>query len=287
MSCGPWSTALCNDEILADKALWVSVHDHYATTQCSFKDARRLWNMANRRLVISPELGNEYQHLFGHLPYELITDGVLENEISAPASTMPQPFVIYFAGLLHIEYKPLFRVLADALEILSKQGLSFKLVFRGTQQLPFLKGRSFETTYLPVILDDAVLKKDLDAASILYLPIKFADPDFYRYSLSTKMVGYLGAPGSILYHGPHDSAAGRLLRETHSAVSCTSLDVDEMVTSILHLINEKNTISANAKELARNRFNLERTQKCFWQDGARQPEKEKYENTFTFGIGIP
>ena len=286
MSCGPWSTALCNDEVLANKALWISAHDHFATTQCPFKDASQLWNMADRRLVISPELGNEYQHLFGHLPYELITDGVLENEISAPAATMQEPFVIYFAGLLHIEYIPLFSVLADALDLLSKKKLSFKLVFRGTQQLPFLKDRSFETTYLPFILDDAALKKDLDAASILYLPIKFVDPDFYRYSLSTKMVGYLGAPGSILYHGPQDSAAGRLLRETHSAVTCTSLEVGEMVKAILHLINEKNTISSNAKELARNRFSLERIQKCFWQEGARSGKKE-YENTFTFGIGIP
>jgi hypothetical protein len=177
--------------------------------------------------------------------------------------------------------------LADALDILSKKNLSFKLVFRGTQQLSFLKDRSFETTYLPFILDHVELKKDLDAASILYLPIKFVDPDFYRYSLSTKMVGYLGAPGSILYHGPQNSAAGRLLRETHSAVSCTSLDVDEMVKSILHGINEKNNISSNAKELARNRFSLERIQKCFWQEDARQPGKKEYENTFTFGIGIP
>jgi hypothetical protein len=287
MSCGPWSTALCNDKLLARKELWMSAHDHFTTTQCPLKDAALLWKRAHRRLVISPELGNEYQRLFGQLPYELITDGVLEHEISAPAETMQEPYIIYFAGLLHIEYIPLFRVLANALDLLSKNGLSFKLVFRGTQQLPFLKGRSFETIYLPVCLDNDVLKKDLDAASILYLPIKFVDPDFYRYSLSTKMVGYLGAPGSILYHGPHDSAAGRLLAETRSAVSCFSLQVNDMVTSILHLINEKNTISSHAKELARNRFRLEDIQKCFWQEGARQPPKEKHENIVNFSIGIP
>ena len=287
MSCGPWSTALCNEEILEGKALWISVHDHYATTQCPFEDAALLWNRADRRLVISPELGNEYQHLFGYLPYELITDGVLKNEISEPATTLQQPYVIYFAGLMHIEYIPLIKVLADALDILTKKGFSFKLVFRGTQQLPFLKDRSFETTYHPFIIDVAELKKDLDAASILYMPIKFVDPDFYRFSLSTKMVGYLGAAGSILYHGPHDSAAGRLLQETHSAECCTSMDVNEMVESVLHLINEKNTISANAKELARNRFSLERIQKCFWQEGdQQQPGKTAHENTVAFGISI-
>ncbi len=287
MSCGPWSTALCNEEVLDGRELWISAHDHFSTTQCPFKDASLLWNRADRRLVISPELGNEYQHLFGHLPYELVTDGVLENEISAPADALHEPFIIYFAGLLHIEYIPLFRVLADALDLLTKKGLSFNLVFRGTQQLPFLKDRSFKTTYLPVSLDNVVLKKDLDAASILYLPIKFVDPDFYRFSLSTKMVGYLGAPGSILYHGPHDSAAGRLLRETRSAISCNSLEAAEMVTSILYLINEKNSISSNAKELVRNRFSLEGIQKRFWQEGTGQPGKKKHEDIVPLGIGFP
>ena len=287
MSCGPWSTALCNEEALAGRELWISAHDHFSTTQCPFKDAALLWNRADRRLVISPELGNEYQRLFGHLPYELITDGVLENEIAQPAESMQEPYVIYFAGLLHIEYIPLFKILADALDLLSKNGLSFKLVFRGTQQLPFLKDRLFKTTYLPVTLDNEVLKKDLNAAAILYLPIKFVDPDFYRYSLSTKMVSYLGAPGSILYHGPHDSAAGRLLHETHSAINCTSLDVNDMVTCIHHLINEKHTISSHAKELVRNRFNLESIQQRFWQEDTKQSGKKMHEDLVTLGIGIP
>jgi glycosyltransferase involved in cell wall biosynthesis len=287
MSCGPWSTALCGDKALSGKAVWMSVHDHFATTQCPSKDARRLWNLADRRLVISPELGNEYQHLFGRLPYELITDGVLPNEMSTPAEAGESPIVIYFAGLLHIEYIPLVKTLADALDILTRRGLCFKLVFRGTQKLSFLKGRSFEMSYLPVVLDDTVLKQDLDAAAILYLPIKFVDPDFYRYSLSTKMVGYLGAAGSVLYHGPRDSAAGRLLHETKSAVSCNSLDAEEMARCIIQLIEERTNISANAKELARRRFNLELIQKRFWLGTTCQPEHEKnYETAFTFGIGI-
>jgi len=284
MSCGPWSTALCGDPELSKKPLWISIHDHFATTQCPFNDAHRLWNLADRRLVISPELGNEYQRLFGHLPYELMTDGVLPHEISAPIEDNQAPYVIYFAGLMHIEYIPLFRILADALDMLTKQGLSFKLVLRGTQRLPFLKDRSFETAYLPVILEDAVLKKDLDAASILYLPIKFVDPDFYRHSLSTKMVGYLGAAGSILYHGPHDSAAAHLLRETRSAVSCTSLDANEMVIAILRLVDEKATVAMNAKELARNRFNLELIQKRFWQEETEQPAIEKQATNQTISV---
>lgn len=266
MSCGPWSTALCNDAALSKKPLWVSVHDHHSTTQCSFQDAHTMWNRADRRLVISPELGDEYQRLFGNLPYELITDGVLKQELSPPAGKMKPPYVIYFAGLLHIEYLPLFKALADALDSLTQKGFAFKMVLRGTQHMAFLNNRSFEIDYLPVILDDAALKRDLDAASVLYLPIKLVDPDFYKYSLSTKMVGYLGAAGSILYHGPADSAACHLLQQTQSAVCCNTLNREEIEQSLLQLVSAVANVSANAKDLAQSKFNLQRIQDIFWQE---------------------
>ena len=266
MSCGPWSTALCDDPELSKKPLWVSIHDHHSTTQCSFNDAHTMWNKADRRLVISPELGKEYQRLFGQLDFELITDGVLGSEVSAPAKNSKQPFVIYFAGLMHIEYLPLVKALADALDALTQKGFLFRMVLRGTQQMVFLNNRSFETQYLPVILDDAELKRDLDAASILYLPIKLVDPDFYKYSLSTKMVGYLGASGSILYHGPADSAACHLLKETQSAVCCNTLDTEDISASLLRLVNAETNVSAHAKELAQNMFNLKLIQDRFWQE---------------------
>jgi hypothetical protein len=265
MGCGGWSTALCDDPLFSQKPLWISIHDHHRTTMCSEKDARELWNRADRRLMISNELGKDYQRLFGKKEYELITDGLLLHEVSAVASKPQAPYIIYFAGLLHIEYIPLFKALAYALDILSKKGLSFKLVLRGTQQLSLLNNRFFEIEYLPMVLDDAELKKDLDAATILYLPIKFVDPDFYMYSLSTKMVGYLGASGSTLYHGPADSAACNLLRETQSAVCCNSLNPDELVASLLQLVEGNTGVSVNAKQLAHTMFNLTQIQDRFWQ----------------------
>jgi hypothetical protein len=276
MSCGPWSTALCDDPVLSKKPLWISVHDHYATTQCPFKDAQRLWNLADRRLMISPELGKEYQKLFGYKEFELITDGVLAGENSPPAETKKPPHVIYFAGLLHIEYLDLFKTMADTLDVLTKQGYSFKVVLRGTQRLNFMKDRDFEIEYRPVVLDDQELKKDLDAASILYLPIKFVTPDFYLYSLSTKMVGYLGASGSMLYHGPGDSAACHLLQQSAAAVCCTSINTDDLAKSILSLVEGTTNVSANAKKLAQNQFNLKLIQDRFWQiDGQSNMVKSK------------
>lgn len=266
MGCGGWSTVLCDDPLFSQKPLWVSVHDHHRTTQCSEKDARELWNRADRRLMISNELGKDYQRLFGKKDFELITDGLLSHEVSAVAAKPQSPYTIYFAGLMHIEYIPLFKVLADALDKLTKSGLSFKLVLRGTQQLSFLNNRSFETQYLPTVLDDAALKRDLDAAAILYLPIKFVDPDFYLYSLSTKMVGYLGASGSTLYHGPADSAACNLLRESKSAVCCHSLNMEDLVSSIQQLVEGNTDVSVHAKQLSKRMFDLTQIQDRFWEE---------------------
>lgn len=260
-----FSAALCDDTFCANKPLWVSFHDHFTTTSTSSEATGALWNRADRRLVISPELGEEYQRLFGTKDYDIITDGVSEEEISVPHDTIPSVATIYFAGLLHIEYLPLFEVLADALDQLSKQGFAFKLILRGTQKVKFLNNRAFETEYRTDFISDKEIKEELDSATILYLPIKFSIPNFYLYSLSTKMISYLGGSGSILYHGPGDSAACKLLQKTESAVCCTSLDAQELAAAITKLLTEKTAASHNAKVLARNEFNLRNIQQRFWQ----------------------
>lgn len=283
MSCGGWSTALCGDALLSARPLWISVHDHHTTTRCPAKDARELWNLADRRLMISNELGKDYQRLFGKKEFELVTDGLLSHEVSAAAVKQGNPYIIYFAGLLHIEYIPLFKILADALDSIAKNDVSFRVVLRGTQQLAFLNNRSFEIQYLPAVLDDSVLKHDLDAAAVLYLPMKFTDPDFYRYSLSTKMVGYLGASGATLYHGPADSAACYLLQQTQSAICCTSLNTEDLALSLLQLLKETTTVSANAKKLARDRFSLEQIQDRFWY-GDNQISKATQMDAIEFSV---
>ena len=265
---GPFGAALCNDRFCNDKEFWVSFHDHFSTTFGSSANSEALWKRATRRLVISEELGKEYSRLFGTANYELITDGVSAAEISNPITERKSPLVVYFAGLLHIDYIPLFKILADALDELNKQGHQFKLILRGTQFIPFLENRSFQTEYRQVSLDDAELKAELDNSDILYLPIKFTKPDFYLYSLSTKMIGYLGASGAILYHGPANSAAANLLRNANAAVCCGEKDAEKLSKDILNLIVDKSSISANAKTLARDQFDLARIQRQFWQHPA-------------------
>jgi hypothetical protein len=206
--------------------------------------------------------------LFGDKDYEIITDGLKEDELSEPSIvTENVPISIYFSGLLHIDYYPLFQVLAEALDILSSQGNQFKIILRGTQKLSFLEKRNFLVEYLPFTLDNEVLKGELDNAAILYLPIKFTVSDFYQFSLSTKMVGYLGGAGVILYHGPSESAACLMLEEYNAAITCTVNDRDRMVDALkAALSTESVSISQHAKKLARQQFLIDNIQTRFWQN---------------------
>ncbi|MHB8209619.1 glycosyltransferase [Mucilaginibacter sp.] len=266
VSHGPFGGAFNNDSLMIDKKLWVSFHDHFSTNGSSFASTGNLWNKAERCLVISKELGDEYQKLFGDREYELITDGVSKDEISELTNIDPsKPITIYFAGLLHIDYYPLFNILADALDSLSKKSYKFKLIMRGTNPVSFFNNRLFETEYRSNFVSDKEIKQELDSASILYLPIKFTLPDFYLYSLSTKMIGYLGASGTILYHGPANSAACNLLRNSKAAAICSSLDINDMIEIIVQLISDKNDYAANAKNVAHTDFNFEMIQQRFWQ----------------------
>lgn len=264
ISHGPILSTYCNDRICPGKIVWVSFHDHFSSTKCTFKVTNDLWNRADRRLVISPEIGLEYSRLFGIKKYEIITDGILKSEISFPLVSPQSPKIIYFAGLLHIDYYPLFLSLADALDSLSNKEISFKFILRGTQELDFFRNRTFSVEYRPFSLNEIELKEELDMATILYLPLMFSNANFYLYSLSTKLIGYLGGSGTIFYHGPNESAAYKLLQHTNSAICCTSIKVIDIVESLKRILNGPNEVADNAKIIARHQFNLEEIRKRFW-----------------------
>ena len=263
---GPYAGISLNKKVLQNKSLWVSFHDCFASNQQCLNQTRQFWTISNRRLVISNELGEYYCKLFGDQPYEMITDGVSIDEICEPknAHDFKYSLNIYFSGLLHVGYYELFNALANALDSLSLKGFDFTFILRGTQPLDFFKNRSFKVEYRPFTLNVDELKKEQDAADILYLPIKFNDERFYLYSLSTKMVGYLAAPGTILYHGPDNSAACNLLKKHNAALCSSSLNTEELVNSILELNSGSENYSENAKKLALKEFNLTAIQKRFW-----------------------
>lgn len=262
---GSFSTSLCNYAENHNKKIWASFHDHFSACS-SYSDAEELWKISDRRLVISEELGQEYVKLFGLKNYEIITDGVLEHELSSPVQYISKTINIYFAGLVHIDYVPLFNAFANALEELIKEGYKIKIIIRGTLQIKCLNNRLVEVEYRKVTLNEEELNKERDDADILYLPIKFTNPGFYKYSLSTKMVGYLAARGIIFYHGPEDSAACKLLKKNNAAVCCTSLKEQSIINAFNNLLINKNRYSHNSKELAKKNFMLRDIQSRFWQN---------------------
>jgi hypothetical protein len=216
--------------------------------------------------MISEELGNAYSAEFGTLEWETITDGVEQDEWRKPLVDIPERIVIYFSGLLHIDYKPLFHSMASAIDLLDRHWRDRMLVrLRGTQKLEFLDKRSFAVEYLPSTVEAAVLKNELDDATILYLPIKYFPAEFARYSLSTKMVGYLAAPGGIFYHGPRTGAAADLLGKHDAGVFCDSQDPKQVRDALLKLINSVGRVSENAKRLGRQQFEMGRIRGRFWR----------------------
>jgi len=265
---GRFNSTFCDPASRAGKPLWVSFHDHWIPGADKPDDISRLWQAADRRFVISSELGEKYSNEFGSVGWSILSDGVAEIELHTPRNYQEKIINLYFGGMLHLDYYPLFKVMAEALDRLTEQGWQPVLTLRGTQRLPFMQGRRFEICQLPATLSDVELRADHEMADILYLPIGFSRPHFYLHSLSTKMVGYLAAPGAILYHGPLDSAAARLLRGAQAAAFTDSLKPEALKNAILQAVSESFHFSSNAKSLAKKRFNLSEMRARFWNPAA-------------------
>lgn len=261
---GSLTGALLDEKFLANRSLWVSFHDHYESVS-SFKDVEQLWKRADRRFVISNAMGEHYEEIFGRREWKVVTDGIEEADLAAPKIFKNSPLTIYFCGSLHLDYYQLFGVLADALDELNKKGTPLKLVLRGAHPIKPLNKRNFEIEYRAHTLNNSELKNDLQEADILYFPMKFNDPHFFKYSMSTKMIGYLAAPGVILYHGPLDSAAAQLLAESDAAMLVESLNPKNLVEKIPLFKTMGPELSKNAKQLALSNFSLTENRLRFWR----------------------
>jgi hypothetical protein len=261
---GGFNATFCSPSSRGGKPLWVSFHDHWVAGIDKPAEIEGLWRAADRRFVVSRELGDKYSRDFGSREWEILSDGVDASELFAPREHVGNTLNLYFGGMLHLDYHPLFQSMADALDLLAKRGWNPVVHLRGTEKPVFLQGRFFEVRALPATLSAGELGSDLRRADILYLPIGFSMPLFHLYSLSTKMVGYLAAPGAILYHGPLESAAARLLDNAEAAALTDSLEPDTLADAVLMAASRSQKLSENAKLLARERFELSEMRQRFW-----------------------
>ncbi len=228
-----------------------------------------IWRNADSRFVISEALGREYCSRYGERVYEIVTDGV--ETLGSLQTGIPNRLNIYFMGLFHNRYEPNLACLAEAVEILQRNHPELRAGIRlrcGTMRRDFrLLKISIQT--MPFGKESDVTN-DLAEADLLYLPLPF-EPEhefFVRFSLSTKMVTYLGSGIPILFHGPENSAAYGLLSNAGAAFAFASLDAKGLERLLARVVGQPELgrqTALNALELARAQFLLSSQRSRFWE----------------------
>ncbi len=224
-----------------------------------------VWRQAAGRTVISDAMGREYCRRYGERPFAVITDGL--GTIPARPLVRPGSLRVYFMGLFHLSYEENLAALLAALSLLRAEcpAMRISLTCRcGSLPLRLL-GPANPVTVLP-FGTEAEVAEDMESADLLYFPLPFGKEyeAFVRYSVSTKMVTYLGSGLPILYHGPADTAAGGMLASAGAALVAGTL-VPEQIAHTLAVSSEAGPAAAeNALTLARTSFQASGIKARFW-----------------------
>ncbi len=221
------------------------------------------WQRADARIVICDEMGEEYCRRYGARPFSVITDGLESIIPYSPSSDGDSPKSLYFMGLTHQGCLPNLKAVLEAMAGLG----DWQFVLRsGVMDLPFSNGLVEKVTFLPYG-SQADVQADMVAATALYQPLPIGDEyaDMIRFSLSTKMVSYLGSGKPILYHGPAEAATGRLLARWGAAEPVDTLNPEDIAAAMNRCVVEAKVLTANARKLATDRFVLADKRKLFWE----------------------
>jgi hypothetical protein len=228
-----------------------------------------VWREADTRTVISEAMGNTYSERYGSRPYEVITDGLAENQIaSSPRARSEKRLNVYFMGSVHLTYQQNFQSLLDALNTVSENHpeKDVRLTIRG--------GVPFDLDPGTVPLErlgwgtQEDIEQDLETADLLYFPLPFAPEHdtFVRLSLSTKLVTYLGSGIPVLYHGPEEAAAAQLLADNDAGILACTEGPEQLadVLSTLKAVSLEANVQLNLN-LARRQFMLSDQCSRFWR----------------------
>ena len=230
----------------------------------AMKRLGQVWNRADDRIVISQAMGEAYNERYGHQSYHVITDGLTQLP-DRPQQRPTERIKVYFMGALHLTYHSNFETLTRSLEkLLDDHDVAASLTLRGSP-MPSHIAYSFaveERPYAP----EGEIWKDLQEIDVLYLPLPFGeeyDP-FTRYSMSTKLVTYLGSGLPIVYHGPAYAAAAQLLARHEAAIIVDSQHPQDLVEGFMHAAEHRERIVNHAIELAQERFWMPDQLRRFW-----------------------
>jgi glycosyltransferase involved in cell wall biosynthesis len=257
--------------------LYLQVHDDFAFSsrhavepQRAHAAMRSAWQNAAARFVICDQLGNEYCRRYGARDFIVVTDG-LEDVAPGPTVRVRGQLRVYFMGLFHLEYEENLRVLGTALKRVQdlRSSASISITLRCGSLRPAVAQTARDIIRVLPFGTEADVRDDIENADLLYLPLPF-DREFeplVRFSLSTKLVTYLGSGLPILYHGPQGSAAYELLVACSAALFHTSLEIDSLTETLCRICDEReltSEISNNSLVLARSRFLLRDQRARFW-----------------------
>lgn len=225
-----------------------------------------VWNAAKSRFVISQQMGQEYCQRYGNRPYAQVTDG-LTTVPSVPLPREGNRLRIYFMGLFHRGYIDNLRALLNGLAIVEKRHPDWEIsvTCRCGAVPPEALTSRFAVTQLP-FGSEADVVRDIEQADLLYLPLPFGAKyeAFVRFSLSTKMISYLGSGLPILYHGPADAAAGGLLARHRAAICADTLEPEALADTLCHTAETREAVVERALSLAKEQFLLTTQRERFW-----------------------
>jgi glycosyltransferase involved in cell wall biosynthesis len=225
------------------------------------------WRNAAARFVISEEMGQELCRRWGKHNYILVTDG-LTDIANQPRSLQPNRMTVYFMGLMHISYERNFVALQKALRIVSERQPELKVGF--VLRCGAVRKEAIVYPEMCRVLpfgSELDVLSDLESADVVYQPLSLATGNqaMSAYSLSTKMITYLGSGLPILFHGPPDSAAGKLLARNNAAIVCGSNDPQQLAQALMRLVGtERDQVVSSALKLARRQFRLSDVRESFW-----------------------
>jgi hypothetical protein len=254
----------------------LTVQDHPAytfgatpTRQLGLRRLAAPWREAQQRYVISDELGDDLCRRYGTRSYTVVTDGIVAPRAATVDAPVGPERHVYFMGAFHLSYREnLVALLHGLARYRDQHGAPVSLVLRGGGP-PGLSDE--ERAGVPVTTlpwgSQADVEADLKRAGLVYVPLPFGSEHrlFVRFSLSTKLVTFLGSGVPILYHGPDDAAAGRLLGDAGAAIAAHTLEPEAIATALSFEPDHARAVVRAASELARDRFLLEKQRCRFWQ----------------------
>lgn len=252
---------------------YLSIHDDLRYTlqgSLLFKEGMNkiaeVWQGAEGRFVISDELGKEYNRRYGQQAYTIVTDG-LDKIPEKPQIRQIDSCRIYFMGLFHISYELNLKSFLQALELLHKLRPDWQITL--TCRCGFINPKvltaRFPVTLLPFASEQEI-RRDMERADMVYLPLPFGQEyeSFVLYSLSTKMITYLGSGLPIIYHGPETAAASKLLTQHQAAILIHSLDPNCIAETLMKEQLKTTNIVQNALFLGDKQFRLIEQKNKFW-----------------------